>query len=197
LWGNCADQQGSQLWVAFGGHATIGCSCIAPGGVSGMEFITWKDDGVWDDPLFCDPRNCAAAPTAAGDYTLHSASPCLPPASLCHELIGALGAGCGVSGLHDNRDTAIARRDPGPGLRVSNPVGRRLVCTVSLSTPGPASLTLVSASGRKVAKIAERTFAAGDSRIEFNLSETLPNGWYLLVLEQWGRRSVSPVVRLR
>jgi len=40
------------------------------------------------DPLFCN--------TEAGDFTLHSLSPCLPANSMGCGLIGALGEGCGT-----------------------------------------------------------------------------------------------------
>ena len=44
-------------------------------------------DNLFADPLFCDPD--------AGDFTLHSNSPCAPPGATGCGRIGALPVGCG------------------------------------------------------------------------------------------------------
>ena len=51
---------------------------------------------VDQDPFFCGSVPASMAPTTEGDYTLAAGSPCLPEASPCDSLIGALGFGCAV-----------------------------------------------------------------------------------------------------
>ena len=63
-------------------------------GIEGTSTVTWLSDNVYTNPTFCDPEDCANAPTAAGDYTISDGSPCVPFQQPVCGLIGALGVGC-------------------------------------------------------------------------------------------------------
>lgn len=84
LWGNCR--------IDGDGTLTLTCCAFDPTMLQGS--ITIEGPQVNEDPLFCEPGPCEDAPTTAGDYGLRPDSPCLPGASPCAELIGALGEGC-------------------------------------------------------------------------------------------------------
>lgn len=96
LWGNCADAQGDDGWFANSScRATFVCCALDPSNMHSGT-LTYEGEQVKQDPGFCDPADCMIAPTAAGDYRLNVDSPCLPEASPCESLIGALGPGCGA-----------------------------------------------------------------------------------------------------
>ncbi len=96
---NCRDGDGADIlfiaWQPELWTPELRCSVVAPGGMhySGGEFLL--EDVLTDDPLFCGPLDCDAAPTTGGDYTLAASSPCLPARSPCGQLIGARDEGCG------------------------------------------------------------------------------------------------------
>ncbi|MCK4343155.1 MAG: hypothetical protein KAY37_15680 [Phycisphaerae bacterium] len=98
IWGNCAENDGEDgdEWYGNGANWVEDCcNDINLAGVDGFGimtvYCTWGAD-IDADPLFCDPRSCQAAPTAAGDYHLQPASPCLPEQQPICGLIGALDA---------------------------------------------------------------------------------------------------------
>jgi hypothetical protein len=95
MWGNCADDQGDDGWFATTrSAATFVCCALDPSKIHSGS-VTYEGEQVTEDPRFCEPDLCTSSPTAAGDYHLDAASPCLPTASPCGLLIGALGQGCG------------------------------------------------------------------------------------------------------
>jgi hypothetical protein len=94
VWGNCATQ-GEELYASLGAVSMI-CSDVDSAGVDAWSAsISYDDNCVFTDPMFCAPVPCGQ--TTAGDWTLHESSPCLPSYSPCGQLIGALEAGCGVA----------------------------------------------------------------------------------------------------
>lgn len=87
FWGNCG-----YPWGDFNGDGSFTC-CDVGSGVN-TQGIQFNGPQVYADPFFCAPLPCNVL--AGGDYYLASNSPCLPGVSPCHELIGALGQGCGA-----------------------------------------------------------------------------------------------------
>ena len=85
LLGNGASH-GNEMWT-YG--ADLRCCDIDTTGIDAIQDVTYDENCVFTDPLFCDPVN--------GDWSLDAASPCLPEHSPCGELIGALGHGCGTT----------------------------------------------------------------------------------------------------
>ncbi len=96
--GNCIfafNIGGAAIACANGGVATLSC-CDVFGNVGGdwVGCLAGQDtlnDNFSANPLFCDAEEF--------DLTLHVVSPCLPESSPCGELVGALGLGCGVTGV--------------------------------------------------------------------------------------------------
>ncbi len=88
LWGNCSPGPGPDGDGTF----TFVCCDVSPAQLSGTAIFVGTQ--VNADPLFCAQAACANAPTIAGDYKLQGGSPCLPSASPCGSLIGALPQGC-------------------------------------------------------------------------------------------------------
>jgi len=94
LWGNCsADGAIDELYVSDA-SASFVCTIVDTTGLDHLSSVITFESSVFEDPDFCDPEDCAGAPTTGGDYTVSSASPALPGASPCGMLIGALGQGC-------------------------------------------------------------------------------------------------------
>jgi predicted outer membrane repeat protein len=76
---------------------TLDCCALSDAGLAqGPGSITEVGGRVLTDPLLCLPAPCSNAPHQEGEYGLAAASPCLPGASPCGLLIGALGEECGV-----------------------------------------------------------------------------------------------------
>ena len=196
IWGNCALWEGNDMALFHQSTSTIGCCCVSPDNVYVYGASAyWSGDPINADPAFCGAVACTQAPTTSGDYTLSGDSPCLHPATPCQRRIGALGQGCGISGVADQVQDGgrPARLD----LQVTNPVATRMAVRVVAAVPGTATFTLVDASGRRIEKLGERSLPAGESRIEMPLSADLRPGWYLLVLDQGGERATRPVIRVR
>ena len=94
IWGNCALGGGGDVFVAAGSSVGFSCCAVDSSEIEGLGRIEYVGDQVFGNPRFCDPADCTRAPTAEGDYTLSSDSPCLPESSPCGELIGAFDVGC-------------------------------------------------------------------------------------------------------
>jgi hypothetical protein len=92
VWGNCSMFGADEIRC---GDADIRCSDIDQTGVQANGTITYDEDCVYTDPMFCLPAACGWH--NEGDWSLDAASICLPQGNPCGELIGALGQGCGVT----------------------------------------------------------------------------------------------------
>ena len=92
------------------------------------------------DPLFCAP--------AIGNYALDAASPCAPeqaPAGC--GLIGAIGVGCGATGMPAGEPSPVAA----PFIRVApNPIAGEAAITWVDPLGGPRTLRIVDLAGRLV-----------------------------------------------
>jgi hypothetical protein len=99
VWGNCSLYDGFEQIAIDDGDVDFTCCAVDTSGVRGVGMFTidYLGDNVFVDPSFCDPRPCSENPTIEGDYTLSGSSVCLPGASPCGALIGALGEGCAAT----------------------------------------------------------------------------------------------------
>jgi len=153
IWDNCG---GSEVLVSGPeGVVFFACSDLDSSRISfhlggTVEYI---GENIFTDPLFCDPDTCSAGPSLEGDYRLHSDSPCLPGASPCGELIGALPVGCPVASAPPTTLTRLAS-DPWPNptsgavsLRLQAPVGANSGVRV-IDASGRLTRTLTPAGGR-------------------------------------------------
>jgi hypothetical protein len=93
LWGDCAGS-GNEIHTDAGSSVEIFCCALDPAGITGDGSVEFSGEQIHEDPLFCEPMPCDAAPTDVGDYSVAGASPCLPGNSPCGQLVGALGVGC-------------------------------------------------------------------------------------------------------
>ena len=94
VWGNCGPV-GEQLYASEQVTSLTCCDVDSAGVDDWYASITYDEQCVFTDPMFCTPAPCGQA--TAGDWTLSESSPCLPSHSPCGQLIGALDAGCGVA----------------------------------------------------------------------------------------------------
>ncbi len=92
VWGNCSFFGADQIRC---GDAEVRCSDIDTTGVQANGTITYDEDCVCTDPMFCLASPCGWH--TDGDWSLNAASICLPEHSPCGVLIGALGQGCGTT----------------------------------------------------------------------------------------------------
>ena len=89
VWGNCSWMGADEIRC---GHAAIRCCDIDTTGVVSRGTITYDENCLYSDPMFCLAAPCGWH--TEGDWSLDATSACLPEHSPCGELIGALGQGC-------------------------------------------------------------------------------------------------------
>jgi hypothetical protein len=90
IWDNCHGEAG----VSGAGILTFDCCVVDSAEVvneQGAGTVSYLGENVFEDPIFCEPSPCDAAPTSEGEYTVAAGSPALLAA--CGP-IGALGEGC-------------------------------------------------------------------------------------------------------
>lgn len=156
IWENCGDISGAQASLAAAGaNLLLTCSAIDTSGIDGPGAVTYSGSQVFADPLLCAPASCSSAPTTAGDYRLAGASPCLPGASPCGGLIGALGPGCSEVAVNPVLPAGRVRLQAYP-----NPFRDRLNLVFTLPESAPGAISVFDVRGRRV-----RSFA-WDSRRE-------------------------------
>lgn len=148
LFGNCADIEGDDGWLETTfTDASFDCCGVDPPDVEGVGTTSFSAT-VDEAPLFCNPTECSGEPSVAGDYTLRDDSPCLPGASPCGELIGALGEGCAVANVPGSiAEAARVRIAP-------NPTTRGCEIEFGASVPASAVVGIFDAAGRKVRHLA-------------------------------------------
>lgn len=98
VWGNCAGESGSSVFVEPFSQAAFACSVIDSSEVRGEGQVEFAEDNVMNiAPGFCAPDSCTSAPTATGDYGVEESSPCLAHNSPCGARIGGIGrGGCAI-----------------------------------------------------------------------------------------------------
>ena len=191
LWGDCA-AAGDEVYISDATSVlTVECSDIDSSGVEvvGGGVVDYVQDNLYVDPVFCDPRPCNTAPTAEGDYRLQDVSPCLPAASPCGTLIGALGEGCVPSSVPGD-GLGGARRS---ALRavVPNPSRGAFSIRLELGEPETVRLRAYDVGGRRIETFREVSLPAGAHEVHWALNAA---GVYLLRLEVGGRVETRRVV---
>jgi len=163
--------------------------------------ITYDGNTISVDPDFCVPADCGDVPTSIGEYTLPSDSPCLPAASPCGELIGALGAGwCGPAGAEE---TVGRVQELHLGGSNPNPFGTR--SRIDYALPGTdrarVLLRVFDPTGRLVRVLVDEDRPPGihstswDGRNQRGL--LTGNGVYFYELLWQGESQTRPVVLIR
>jgi hypothetical protein len=149
VWGNCAPS-GPQVAAYPSTEAVLDSCDVDTAGIGTWGFFALLNS-ISEDPLFCDPVDCAEAPTDLGEYHLDAASPCLPSQTGDH-LIGAYGEGCDIY-------TAVAADPNGDErtsadlvpLRISpNPSGGAFAIQYGLSAGASSTLQVFDIAGRLV-----------------------------------------------
>lgn len=168
---------GGAVACASGGSASLLCSDVFGnvggdwvGCLAGQEEL----DGNFSlDPIFCSEPGDAA-------WELTSGSPCLPENSPCGQLVGALGLGCGETGV------PVATAVPLLSLLGNhpNPFNPSTVIVFQLRDPGRVDLRIYDLSGRLVKVLATgEGFGPGRHQLSWDGRDaegrTLAAGTYL------------------
>jgi hypothetical protein len=129
--------------VAATGYVHFRAGCCNIFGNAGGDWVEVLESQTADstnfsaDPMFCDRE--------AGNYEIHSASPCAPASSgPCH-LIGAFPVGCGLSGIAQDRLPELTTVRVWP-----NPFNPRASIRFSLPAAGEVRITVHDPRGRLV-----------------------------------------------
>ncbi|MCB9466081.1 MAG: right-handed parallel beta-helix repeat-containing protein [Candidatus Eisenbacteria bacterium] len=198
LWGNCNRDERADLYVSSG-EVTLACSAVDTSGVSGPGNVIFEDGFVWVDPLFCAPAPCDSALTLTGAYTLDTDSPCLPLASPCGELIGALGVGCPTSGVEPAVaiPTELRLRGPWP-----NPASSASFFQLELPVASHVRANVVDVRGAVVAHVLDGDFSAGVHaiqwpRVDSDSDRKTASGVYWIVIQGDGWRESRSVTVVR
>jgi hypothetical protein len=194
--GNCADSLGAMVYTQYpGSTADFVCSAVDSSGVAGLGSVTYTGPQVFTNPVFCGPASCENAPTTDGDYRLAANSPCLPGASPCDSLIGALGEGCAIVGVPGENPPVVTR----PLLAVfPNPFAGSLRIQYAVPGMAPPRLSIYTIAGRLVREL-KPTASTGiimwDGKNSGGVA--LPAGVYFVKMAGPAGGSVQRVVLLR
>lgn len=177
IWGNCAIVQADEIDASS--TVTLICCCVNAAGVNGSVF--YQGTQVFSNPMFCAPLSCNSAPTTGGNYTLTSASPCLPGNSPCGNLIGSLPQGCLAADVAELGFATISLELPGVSqgdMEIAWSLGRQ----------DRARLAVFDIQGRRVASLVdEMEAAAGEHRTRWSGRDDrdipLARGVYFVRLE--------------
>jgi hypothetical protein len=167
VWRNCAPA-GRALSLA-GAAATASFSCCdvdtGIGWRDGVGTVTWPGPNLNADPLFCAPLSCEAAPSSEGDYSLSTASPCLPGGNACDVAIGAPAATC----LASTSPATLPRLSTLAIRAFPNPFRERATMSFVTAWPALVDISIYAADGRLVrALLRNRAYAAGAHDVEWD-----------------------------
>jgi hypothetical protein len=209
LWGNCCDGLGNDGFLPVDAEITFTCCALDPSQVWGS--IVLDGEQVAEDPLFCDPVSCSAAPIDKGNYRIASGSPCAAANSPCGMRIGALDEGCASTSVTD----ALPGRNR-LGLRVTNPATDRLRFSLrppkpleGLESPGTnggrsggtVRIAVIDVRGRVARTWSAQAPGAGDREFDLDLrgqgGRPLSSGVYYLRVEWAGIREIRSFVVAR
>ncbi|MEZ4653756.1 MAG: right-handed parallel beta-helix repeat-containing protein [Candidatus Eisenbacteria bacterium] len=211
VWGNCADS-GAEFWLADATTmVTLLCSDVDVAGVElgdpGAQFLFDGGDNVSIDPLFCDPVECEAAPTAAGVFTVAGSSPCLPEQ---HEgdcgLIGAYGVGCDAPASIAEDASMPVGESPSPAVLAltsePNPFAGTTTIRFDLPTSGIANLVIFDVAGKRVRGLLHRVGCGPGSYVvtwdgRSDEGSSVPDGVYWARLVAGARTTTQRLVHVR
>lgn len=196
VWGNCAVEGGAAYVDDEGAAGWIGFTCCAfdSSDVEGPGSVVEQGPQVRSDPRFCDPMPCELF---GGDYFLRDDSPCLPSASPCGELIGALETGCFVAHV----GTSPAARGPLLLPGAPNPFGGSTTLRFSLPSAARARLDVYDVAGRLVARLVDESLPAGLHAVVWDGSHAAgaraSSGVYLVRLTTGHQTAAGTVILMR
>jgi hypothetical protein len=127
------------------------------------------------DPLFCD--------ATGGDFTLHVDSPCRAANNDCDVPIGAFGMGCPLSDAPSARPPQLVAVECYP-----NPFNPLVTVVFTLAHDANLLIAVFDLAGRRIAELADRRFAAGEHRLQWDGRDRTggpsPSGVYLVRLQR-------------
>ena len=198
LWGNCAATDAQAHLSDSGSHVSFICCDVNSFGVGGPGSTSYLTDNIFADPLFCSPGDCALAPDSGGDYALEAGSPCRAETSPCEAQIGALGPGCGVSGILPEVTFGAA----GPHLRVTpNPARGATTIECRLPKAAEVRIEVYDIAGRHIRKLFAGFLGEGTRSFAWDgrddRARRVPSGIYVLKLDTRDESVSARVLQLR
>ena len=199
IWGNEADSSGAEVFLSDPDSVTtFTCSALDSSGIKGKGQAIYDGPQVFSDPSFCRPALASNAPTTEGDYTLWFRSPCLPLASPCDSLIGALGEGCDVVPVLPPPDPWEPPFLKTPGIHAGpNPFTQTLTIHYLSPIGTDPRLEIFTVDGRRVGSWSLRP---GSGVLDWNgtdlLGKPVASGLYLLRYIAGDLQVVRRVVRI-
>lgn len=192
IWGNCVGAgQGESVYISFDGFVDFLCCDVDPAKVVGGS--TTYTSSFAADPVFCNPKPCASAPTLDGNYSLQGTSPLLAAAGC--ELIGSENAICDVLGIGSGPVANGLRLRSGP-----NPFRDAASIHYTISETGPVEVRLFDAAGRLVMRFDEGSRTPGSYTIRWDGHARdggrAPAGAYFLRLTSRGLVATDWIVRV-
>jgi hypothetical protein len=140
------------------------------------------------DPCFCDPN--------LDDLSVCEASPCLPAANSCGELVGAFGSGCVTSGVADNGGQTVVPISPRLLASYPNPFNASTRISYLLPVASAVRLRVFDVLGREVDVLADGPQAAGEHSLVWDAADR-GSGVYFLVLETASGRRIQKALLLK
>jgi hypothetical protein len=195
IWGNCRPEPLGPDEITSNGNVVLTCCAVGLAGVFGD--VSFNGPQVYSDPLFCEPEVCTNVPTTAGDYRLDSSSPCLPPASPCGSLVGALPMGCGPA------EVPVGGPDGAAPITQIYPNPARGPVTFRFHTVrvGQVSLGIYDVAGRLVRTALDHVLDPGAQSLEWDTRDQsglrVPAGVYYFGLKMEGEGLVTRLVIVR
>lgn len=168
----------SSSTVTFSCNDAFGNAGASYGGVADP---TGTNGNIALDPLFCD--------VGAGNYGLQNDSPCAPANSGGCGLIGALGAGCGLTPVPDDPivPALLFRVEP----NTPNPFNPATTIRFTLPASGRVTVRVFDVAGRLVRTLVDEERPAGAQAVEWNGCDAggraAPSGVYFFQVRHAGK----------
>jgi hypothetical protein len=133
------------------------CSLVDPTSVAGTGNPDYNSVCVFEDPLFCDPEECAGNPPFSDGYNLTADSPARPQNNACNQLMGASNDTCAAAAIGDaGGGDAAAPGSPALGRPTPNPAATAVRLALARPLTADARVEVYDVAGRLV-----RTLLAG------------------------------------
>ena len=194
IWGNCIGAGvGESVSIATDGFVDFACCDVDPAKVVGGTATYTSSFAA--DPVFCNAKPCAGAPTLEGNYSLQGTSP-LIEGSGCG-LIGSENAICDVLGIGSGPIAGL-----GLELRAGpNPFRDATSIRYSIAVSGPVAVDVFDAAGRLVRRFDEGMRRSGSYTIPWNgrsaEGSSVPPGVYFARISSRGQVATGWIVRVK
>jgi hypothetical protein len=200
LWGNGAVTNGAQAWTGNSlGTVELTCSDVPIMGVGGLGTAIFGSNLLTVLPGFCASAPASSAPTSSGGYRLMSASPALPGASPCGQLIGARSQGC--TGSLTAAEEAVVPAVTALDQNVPNPFNPETRISFSTSQYGQTTLRVYDATGRLVVTLVNEEMPAGRHQVAWGgrngKNQPVASGVYYYQLKSGGNVETRSMVVLK